>query len=115
MEIDISGRHTFEVSEMLRAYTLEKMTKLDKYSLKMESAHVVFHAEKINETCEIVLLGKNLRISAKETTRNMQASLDAAVHKLQKQLERYHDRIKDKRAPRAGELVEEHEIESEED
>ena len=41
MEIDISGRH-FHVLDALKAYALEKVSKLDKYSLKIENAHVVF-------------------------------------------------------------------------
>jgi putative sigma-54 modulation protein len=97
MKIDISGRHHFAVSDMLREYALEKMDKLDRYSLNIESAHVVFEQEKVNQTCEIVLSGKHLRLTAKETTKAMQASLDAAVKHLQDQLRRHHDRIKQHR------------------
>lgn len=94
MKIDISGRHHYVISDMLRDYTHEKMDKLDRYSLNIESAHVVFEQEKVNHSCEIVLLGKNLRLTASETTTAMQASLDAAVKHVQDQLRRHHDRIK---------------------
>ena len=95
MQIDISGRHTYKVSDMLKSYVLEKMPKLERFSLKMETAHVIFEQEKVNQTCEIVLLGKNLRLTACETTTAMQASFDAALSNLMHQLERRHDKIKD--------------------
>lgn len=97
MQIDISGRHKFKVSDMLRDYVEEKMPKLEKFSLKIETAHVVFEQEKVNQTCEIVLLGKNLRLTACETTTAMQASFDAALSNLVHQLERHHDKIKQHR------------------
>ena len=93
MNIDITGRH-YQVSDMLKQYTQDKMDRLDKYSLKIESAHVIFKSEKVNQTCELVLLGKNLRLTATETTKAMQASLDAAVSNLENQLRRYHEKIK---------------------
>jgi putative sigma-54 modulation protein len=100
MQIDISGRHKFKVSDMLRQYVEEKMPKLERFSLKIESAHVVFEQEKMNETCEIVLLGKGLRLTACETTTAMQASFDAALGNLMHQLERHHEKIKQHRHER---------------
>lgn len=100
MQIDISGRHKFTVSDMLRDYVEEKMPKLDRFSLKIETAHVIFEAEKVNQTCEIVLLGKNLRLTACETTTAMQASFDAALGNIMHQLERYHDKLKQHRHER---------------
>ena len=97
MQIDISGRHKFKVSDMLRDYVAEKMPKLERFSLKIETAHVVFEAEKVNQTCEIVLLGKNIRLTACETTTAMQASFDAALGNLMHQLERHHEKIKQHR------------------
>jgi putative sigma-54 modulation protein len=100
MQIDISARHKFKVSDMLRSYVLEKTPKLERFSLKVESVHVVFEQEKMNETCEIVLLGKNLRLTACETTTAMQASFDAALGNLMHQLERHHEKIKQHRHER---------------
>ena len=49
MEIDISGRH-FQITESLKKYIREKIQKLDKYSLKLESVHVVLEVQKIRHT-----------------------------------------------------------------
>ena len=94
MKIDISGRHRYEVSDMLKDYVHEKISRLDKYTLKLEALHVIFKSEKVNQTCELVLLGKNLRLTATAATKAMQASFDAAVSNLENQLARYHEKIK---------------------
>lgn len=98
MNIDISGRHTFTVSDMLKEYIQDKISKLDKYSLKIEVAHIVFDVEKLNHSCEIVIIAKNIRMTAVETTTAAQASFDAALHNVENQLRRYHDKIKDHRS-----------------
>ena len=52
MEIDISGRH-FKVTEPLKEYVVSKVRKLDKYSLKVESVHVVLEVQKFHNFAEI--------------------------------------------------------------
>jgi putative sigma-54 modulation protein len=101
MEIDITTRH-FDVTPGLRDHVLGKIGKLDKFTLKIVACHVVFDVQRFRQVCEIVLLGKNLRLTAREETSDLYASLDAAVANLQKQLARYHEKIKRHR-PRHGE------------
>ena len=96
MEIDIATRH-FHVTDGLKEHVMGKMQKLDKYTLIIVSAHVVFEVQKFTQICEIVLTGKNLRMTALEKTSDIYASFDAAVSNLQKQLARYHEKIKDHR------------------
>ena len=96
MEINIAARH-FDVTDGLREHVMQKMQKLDKYSLVIVSAHVVFDVQKIAQICEIVLSGKSLRMTATERTNDIYASFDASVGNLQKQLARYHEKIKDHR------------------
>ncbi len=100
MKIDISSRHNYKITDVLRSYVEEKLPKIERYSLKVESIHVVFEPEKINQTCEMVLLGKGIRLTACETTTAMQASFDAALSNLMHQLERHHEKIKQHRHER---------------
>lgn len=99
MEIDISGRH-FQVTEALRRYASDKVKKLDKYALKIESAHVVMAVEKIRQIVEVTLNGKNLRLTAKAENPDMYAAFDLCHNKLQLQLSRQHDRTKDHKSSR---------------
>ena len=99
MEIDISGRH-FKVTESLKDYVTAKVEKFDKYSLKIESVHVVLEVQKFHHVVEITLLGKNLRLTAKEESADMYAAFDNCFGVVQLQLGRQHDRQKDHKARR---------------
>ena len=99
MEIDISGRR-FKVTPPLKEYVVSKIKKLDKYSLKVESVHVVLDVQKFHHVAEITLLGKNLRLTAKEESADMYAAFDNCFGVVQLQLARQHDRRRDHKARR---------------
>lgn len=101
MEIDISGRH-FKVTAPLARYIKEKIEKLDKYSLKLESVHVVLEVQKFRHISEITLLAKNLRLTAKEHDVEMYAAFDESFDNIQLQMRRRHDRVKDHKGRRYG-------------
>ena len=94
MEIDISGRH-FHVTEALKDTITEKVQKLGKYSLKIETVHVVLEVQKFHHVAEITVAGKNLRLTAKEESSDMYAAFDNSLGNIQLQLSRQHDRVKD--------------------
>ena len=99
MRIDISGRH-FKVTPPLKEYISSKVQKLDKYSLKVESVHVVLEVQKFHNIAEITLLGKNLRLTAKDQSPDMYAAFDNCFGVAQLQMSRQHDRRKDHKARR---------------
>ena len=103
MEIDITGRH-FQITGSLREYIHSKVSKLDKYSLKIESAHVVLWVEKFRHLAEITLRGKGLRLTAKEQEADMYAAFDRCLGVAQLQMGRQHDRVKDHKARRTKDL-----------
>lgn len=94
MEIDITGRH-FHVTEPLKHYIAEKVEKLGKYKLKLETVHVVLDVQKFHHVCEIVTLAKGLRLTAKEESIDMYAAFDKAFGTIQLQFRRQHDRRRD--------------------
>lgn len=99
MEIDITGRH-FQVTEPLKQYASEKIQKLDKFSLKLESVHIVMEVQKFYHIAEITVLGKNLRFTAKEPSTDMYSAFDKALGNIQLQLGRQHDKLKDHKGKR---------------
>ena len=99
MEIDISGRH-FHVTEALKDTITEKIQKLDKYSLKIETVHVVLEVQKFHHTAEITVAGKNLRLTAKEESADMYTAFDNSLGNVQIQLGRQHDRVRDHKGRR---------------
>ena len=94
MKIDISGRH-FKVTGPLKEYIASKVQKLDKFSLKIESLHVILEVQKFHCFAEITLLGKSLRLTAKEESPDMYAAFDNCFGVIQLQMARQHDRRKD--------------------
>lgn len=101
MEIDISGRH-FQVTAALRDYAVEKIKKLDKFALKLETVHVVFEVQKFLHIAEIVLRGKELRVTSKLESTDMYAAFDKAFGNAQLQLSKLHEKRKDHKARRYG-------------
>lgn len=101
MEIDVSGRH-FQVTGPLRDYIEEKIKKLGKYSLKLESVHVILSVQKFHHISEITLLAKNTRLTAKNESAEMYAAFDESFENIQLQMRRQHDRVKDHKGRRYG-------------
>lgn len=99
MEIDISGRH-FHVNESLRDMIREKIQKLDKYSQKIESAHVILEIQKFLHTAEIVLRGKHLHVKSKADSTDMYAAFDKSFGNIQLQMRKLHEKLKDHKAKR---------------
>ncbi len=99
MEIDITGRH-FHISEPLKEYIDEKVLKLDKYSLKLESVHIVLEVQKFHHVAEITALSKHFRVTAKEESIDMYAAFDKAFGNIQLQFRKHHEKLKDHKARR---------------
>jgi putative sigma-54 modulation protein len=99
MEIDVSGRH-FKITKPLKDYIEEKIKKLDKFSLKVESVHVILSVEKFRQIAEIVVLAKNIRATAKEQSVDMYAAFDKCFGKIQLQFGRRHDKVRDHKGRR---------------
>ena len=97
MDINVTFRHT-DPSEAIKAHVHEKMKKLEKYLIKPESIHVILtvepHHDKINNTVEIALSENGNQMSAHEKAENMYASIDMAVGKIERQLKKYKEKLK---------------------
>lgn len=100
MNIIITGRH-FDVTEPIKAYAEEKISRLDKFFTKILDAHAILAVEKFRHIAEITLFGKELKITATKTTQDMYASIDKAVESLDNQLRKFHERIKEHKIKKA--------------
>ena len=93
MQFSLTGRH-MEIDESLKDYVEKSLEKLNKYNPHIISAHVILEGDKFRYTAEIVLTLKKQVMKAKEVTANIYASVDRAVKKLEKSLERFEEKIK---------------------
>ncbi len=103
MQITTTFRH-METSEALKGYVEEKLERVQKYIDEPIVAQVFLTVEKIRHTAEITINAKGITIKASEETNDMYAAVDAVLDKIERQLRRYKEKIKEHKP--AGEMEE---------
>jgi putative sigma-54 modulation protein len=94
MQINITGHHV-EVTPALRAYVTEKMQKLERHFDQVNLINVILNVEKLQHQAEATVNAGGRTIFAAETAKDMYASIDKLIDKLDRQVRRYKDRITD--------------------
>jgi len=94
MQVMTTFRH-MEQSEALKAYVEEKLERVNKYIDEPISAQVYFSVEKIRHIVEIVITGRGITTKASEATNDMYAAVDMVLDKIERQLKRYKEKLKD--------------------
>ena len=107
MNIVIRSKN-FELNDSIRAYTEEKVNRLERYFDQIDSAEVTLRVERNraienNHRVEVTLRANGQVIRAEEATVSMYSSIDVVVEKLERQLKKFKRRMyaslrKDKRA-----------------
>jgi putative sigma-54 modulation protein len=92
MQITISGRH-MDVTSALKAYVENSIQKLCRHFDRVLDVNVALSVEKHRHIAEVNLHANGLRIHGKAMTDDMYASIDAVMDKLEKQIQKYKDRI----------------------
>jgi putative sigma-54 modulation protein len=85
-------------SQAVRDYAAEKLEKIRKYFHKDPiSAHAVFSVERgFNHVADLnITLPNGIVINAKETTEDMYSSIDLAAARIERQVRRWKDKIRD--------------------
>ena len=94
MQISVTFRH-MESSDPVRSYVEDKLSKVKKYIDEPVEAQVVLSVEKkIRHKAEVTLVAKGITIKASEETADMYAAVDGVLDKIERQLKRYKDKIK---------------------
>jgi putative sigma-54 modulation protein len=84
-----------EQSDALKSYAAEKLERVKKYIDEPVTAQVFFTVEKIRHSAEVTLTAKGVVIKAADETNDMYSALDAVVDKIERQLRRYKERLKE--------------------
>jgi putative sigma-54 modulation protein len=95
-----------EPSEPLKSYVKNKLDKLDKLLDNPAEANVVLSVEKIQHIAEIKVTGDRLNINCREKTGDMYSSIDKALDKLEKQIKKNKQKIKNHRQGSRSEVRE---------
>jgi len=101
LPIRVSGKHMV-VTEALRQYVTTKLAKLPRHFDQIQDAQVVFSVSRNRsveraQIVEVTVWCDGLVLRAEEHSEDMYASIDRAVEKLERQIEKYRSRIIEKR------------------
>jgi putative sigma-54 modulation protein len=91
-----------EPSEHLKAYVSDKLNRFDKLLDNPAEAGVTLLVEKHRHIAEINIIGDRLSINGTEETGDMYSAIDMVLDKLEKQIKRSKQKIRDRRAGAKG-------------
>ncbi len=94
MHIDLTGHHT-EITEPLRDYVKGKMERLERHFDHVIDVHVVLTVEKLRHKAEANMLLSGNKIHADAVEEDMYAAIDALVDKLDRQVVKHKEKVKD--------------------
>ncbi len=84
-------------SEHLKTYVSEKLNRFDKYLYNPGEANVVLSVEKFRHIAEINIIGDRLNINGKEETEDMYSAIDMTLDKLEKQIKKNKQKVREHR------------------
>jgi ribosome hibernation promoting factor len=96
MQLSTTFRH-MDGSQAVREYTADKLDKIRKYFKGAITAHAVFSVERGFHHCAdlSITLPSGILVNAKETTEDMYSSIDLAAARIERQVRRWKDKIRD--------------------
>ena len=92
MQINLTGHHV-ELTDSLRNYVNEKMSKLERHFDKVSNAHVILSVEKDSHKAEATVHMSGNDIFAVSQEPDMYASIDSMVDKLDRQVKKHKEKI----------------------
>ena len=95
MQLNVTFRH-MEPTDALKEYVRSRMDKIKKYFPDPISCNVVMSAERHNHKVDVsVHLHNGFRIAGHESTENMYSSIDMVSTKIERQVRRYKDKLRE--------------------
>ncbi len=92
MNIIVNGRH-LEITPALKNYSVEKMSKFEKYLSSISEAVVTLSVEKYRHKAEVLMKVNGYMIQAESVTGEIYSSIDEVVEKLEKQIVKYKEKL----------------------
>lgn len=93
VQIHLTGDNV-EVTPAIRSYTEEKLGKLGRHFNKITGIHVILNIEKLMQIAEATVLIKGEELHARAESENMYNAIDALLDKLDRQLLRHKEKLK---------------------
>jgi ribosomal subunit interface protein len=100
MQISVTFRQ-LEPSEALKSYVSDRLKKFKRYLEGPLEAHVVLGLEKFRNLADITIYSNGRIIKGREENSDMYAAIDLVVDKIDMQLRKHRDRLREVKADRS--------------
>ena len=98
----ITGRHMV-VTPALKRHIRSRFERLERYDVPLSRLEIVLSVNKLQHTAEVVCVVRGKRFLAKTSTREMYATIDQLVVRLDAQIRKYKERrVEHKRGNKGG-------------
>ena len=104
MQINLTGHHV-DITDSLRNYVNEKMEKLERHFDKVSNTHVILTLENVRHKAEATVHMSGNDIYADAIESDMYAAIDALVDKLDRQVKKYKEKVKNHHHLKSSEVV----------
>ncbi|MDH4227465.1 MAG: ribosome-associated translation inhibitor RaiA [Deltaproteobacteria bacterium] len=95
MHVSVTFKH-MDSSDALKAYAEEKSEKIAKYLVEPIEVHWFLSVEKkIRHIAEVTVIAKHCTVKATEKTDDMYAAIDTALDKVERQVKKHKEKVKD--------------------
>ncbi|HKT33701.1 MAG TPA: ribosome-associated translation inhibitor RaiA [Nitrospira sp.] len=88
----ITGRH-MDVTPALKRYIRSRFERLERYDVSLDRLEIVLSVTKLQHTAEVVCSIRGKRFQAKTSTREMYATVDQLLDRLDGQIRKYKERL----------------------
>ena len=102
MNITVNSRHV-EITDAIRAYAREKTLKLGRYFDKILTAEIIIDHDSGHNVVEVILKASHSTFVGKYSGDDMYGCIDQAIHKVEEQIRRHKDKLRDHKATGLGE------------
>src|SRR4030066_1331514 len=96
MKISVTFRNS-EGEKWQKVYAEEKIRKLKKYLDTPAEAHIILSVEKFRNLVEINLSANGWNINAKEKDKDMRLAIDKCIDKIEKQIKKQKEKIRERK------------------
>ncbi len=94
MQIHVTFRH-LEPSQAVKDYVQTKTDKFQKFLHEPIEVHVVLEVQKLTHKAEVTVIAKNVRYHGVEESPNLYASIDMVTEKMERQLRKHKEIVKE--------------------
>lgn len=107
MNIDITVKHD-QASQEVKEYALAKAQKILKYQQKITRVEVILKPVKDKHAAEMIIsAARGTQLVGKVVHEDIHAAVDLLMDKMERQLVRFKERLKDRRGGKTGPLTNE--------